>query len=108
MEKRTKIFEGDTVLNCLKQLLKEGYRPATIQETWKARTEKKIPNKWYDTGTIFKVGEFKFRKATLKELKNIEKMYEKGWRLAFLGYYYDGNYLYGNVNLYISGRFFGV
>ena len=93
---KIKIFDGSTVEEELRRLLEAGYRPATMEEVWKLRKENKIPNQWYDTGTIFIGGNV--RKATMKELKDIRKVYEKGGRLLFLGY--DGFDSYG--------RFVGV
>ena len=99
-----KIYKNDTVLNCLKKLLADGRRPATLKETYDLKKSGKIENTWYDTGTIYFEGNI--RKATMKELKNIEQFDEKGGRVLFLDNADNG--LDGDYNLNDDGRFVGV
>lgn len=105
MEKKIRVFDGGSVRVVLKKLLKAGYRPATLEETWKLREEKKIPFKWYDTGTMFFRG--KIRKATMSELDGIDYFYDRGGRLVFLGDL-DNLGLDGDNSLLNLGRFVGV
>ena len=99
-----KVFEESTMLECLKKMKEEGYRPATLKETWQLRKDKKVSDKGYDTGTIYLEGEV--RTATEEELENIKEVYNKGGRMLFL--YYDYNGLVGSSSLDDNGRFVGV
>ena len=98
-----KIFEGGTIKEILNRMLKEGYIPCNSETTHKYRKDNNI-KKWFDTRTLFIKGEF--RDATLSELKNIEKTYDKGGRLVCLYNNYNG--VNGNNVIYNIGRFLGV
>jgi len=98
-----KIFEDGTIKEVLNRMLKEGYIPCNSETTYNYRKKNNL-TKWFDTRTLFIKG--KFRDATLPELKNIEKTYDKGGRLVCL---YDGsNGFNGDYNGNNSGRFLGV
>ena len=99
-----KVFEDGTIKEVLNRMLKEGYIPCNSETTYKYRKDNNI-KKWFDTRSLYIKG--KFRDATLSELKNIEKTYDKGGRLVYLilingGFYGD----YDVVDIY--GRFLGV
>ena len=98
-----KIFEDGTIKEVLNRMLKEGYIPCNSETTYKYRKNNNI-TKWFDTRSLYIKG--KFRDATLSELKNIKKTYDKGGRLVYLSvinYGFDGG---SNINDY--GRFLGV
>lgn len=98
------IIESFSVVRCIKTLVKKKLRPATIQEVWKLSKERKIPKKFYDTGTLWYKGDFS--QVTLEQLKNIEQIYADVGRLLFL----DNDYMgFGGVSdLNYSGRFVGI
>ena len=98
-----KIFEDGTIKEVLNRMLKEGYIPCNLETTYKYRKDNNI-KKWFDTRTLYIKG--KFRDATLSELKNIKKTYDKGGRLVYLYDYNDG--FDGNGNINDDGRFLGV
>ena len=98
-----KIFEDGTIKEVLNRMLKEGYIPCNLETTHKYRKDNNL-KKWFDTGTLFIKGEF--RDATLSELKNIKRTYDKGGRLVYLYDYNDG--FDGNGNINDDGRFLGV
>ena len=98
-----KIFEDGTIKEVLNRMLKEGYIPCNSETTYKYRKDNNI-KKWFDTSTLYIKG--KFRDATLSELKNIEKTYDKEGRLVYLGIINGGFIGYGNISN--SGRFLGV
>jgi len=100
-----KIFEDGTIKEVLNRMLKEGYIPCNSETSYKYRKDNNI-KKWFDTRTLYIKG--KFRDATLSELKNIEKTYDKGGRLVCLD---DDDY--GGFGGYddfgnLGGRFLGV
>ena len=98
-----KIFEDGTIKEVLNRMLKEGYIPCNSETTYKYRKNNNI-TKWFDTRTLFIKG--KFRDATLSELKNIEKTYDKEGRLVCL---YGINYGFvGLTSINSNGRFLGV
>ena len=80
MKQQTKDFNNGTTLENIKQCLKEGYFPMSYEEFYKDR--EKLDN-WYCTSTLKYKG--KIQKATKKQLENIEKIYEDGGRLLWLG-----------------------
>ena len=98
-----KIFEDGTIKEVLNRMLKEGYIPCNSETTYKYRKDNNI-TKWFDTRSLYIKG--KFRNATLSELKNIEKTYDKGGRLVCLYNNYNG--VNGNNVIYNIGRFLGV
>ena len=98
-----KIFEDGTIKEVLNRMLKEGYIPCNSETTYKYRKDNNI-KKWFDTRSLYIKG--KFRDATLSELKNIEKTYDKGGRLVYLSN--DAIGFYGNYYIYDNGRFLGV
>ena len=98
-----KIFEDGTIKEVLNRMLKEGYIPCNLETTYKYRRDNNI-KAWFDTRTLHIKG--KFRDATLSELKNIKKTYDKGGRLVYLDDDNDG--FYGDDSLYNLGRFLGV
>jgi len=98
-----KIFEAGTIKEVLNRMLKEGYIPCNSETTYKYRKDNNI-TKWFDTRTLYIKG--KFRDATLSELKNIEKTYDKGRRLVYLDVNYVG--FSGNYYIFNGGRFLGV
>ena len=107
-----KIFEG-SVKSALENCLKEKYIPATIEQIYTLKKENpEIQKIWeeklFDSRNAFnkETGEIRF--LTLKELKNIEKMYNNGWRLLFVGNNYCNGVLYAYDRLGNSGRFLGV
>lgn len=97
-----KIYEGGTVKEELTKLLDDGYVPCSLKEVVVARNKREIPNKGYDTGTVYfwKVGDI--REATVKELRGIIKGDVKG-RVLFARDD-DSNGLNG-VSLYNFGHF---
>lgn len=105
---KIKIFEDRTVREELKNALewckKNNGHIADLDEIKKLKKEGKIPDQWYDTSWIELDGVR--RKATLKELKDIEKVYENGGRVLFLYNNFSG--LIGHGYLINSGRFVGV
>ena len=101
---KIKIFENETVKECLLQCITEGYFPATIKETYDLIKKGKIEDRWYTTSTYYYKGNMK--NITLKQIKNIKELYNKGLRLLFFN---DTNYgLSGNNYLNYNGRFVGV
>ena len=98
-----KIFKDGTIKEVLNRMLKEGYIPCNLETTYKYRKNNNI-TKWFDTSTLYIKG--KFRDATLSELKNIEKTYNKGGRLVYLSN--DGSGFLGNSDIDDNGRFLGV
>ena len=98
-----KIFEDGTIKEVLNRMLKEGYIPCNSETTYKYKKDNNI-TKWFDTRTLFIKG--KFRDATLSELKNIEKTYDKERRLMYLGN--DNGEFGGDYNVEDKGRFLGV
>ena len=98
-----KIFEDGTIKEVLNRMLKEGYIPCNLETTYKYRRDNNI-KRWFDTGTLFIKG--KFRDATISELKNIKRTYDKGGRLVYLYDYNDGFDGVNYINKY--GRFVGV
>jgi len=98
-----KVFEDGTIKEVLNRMLKEGYIPCNSETTYKYRKDNNI-KKWFDTRTLYIKG--KFRDATLSELKNIEKTYDKGRRLVYLDVNYVG--FSGNYYIFNGGRFLGV
>lgn len=108
MKPDIKIFENDTVLNCLKKCLAEGYLPATKEQILSFQKEGKIDkSKWYDTGTLIFPRSGEIRNATMEELQNIEETYNKGGRVLFLGFICSLG-LVGNNSLNNNARFVGV
>ena len=90
----------------LKNCLNKGYMPASYEEIFKLKKQGKIEeNRWYDSSTLIYNG--KIGKATLKQLKNIENIYEEKGRLLYVGYDGDGS-LYGDYYLDYDGCFVGV
>ena len=98
-----KIFEDGTIKEVLNRMLKEGYIPCNSETTHKYRKDNNI-KRWFDTRTLYIKG--KFRDATLSELKNIEKTYDKGGRLVYLSN--DGSGFDGDDSISLNGRFLGV
>jgi len=98
-----KIFKDGTIKEVLNRMLKEGYIPCNSETTHKYRKDNYI-KRWFDTRTLYIKG--KFRDATLSELKNIKKTYDKGGRLVFLDYSRSG--FDGDNYVNSSGRFLGV
>ena len=98
-----KIFEGGTIKEVLNRMLKEGYIPCNLETTHKYRKDNNL-KKWFNTRTLFIKG--KFRDATISELKNIKRTYDKGGRLVYLDYNYSG--FLGNNGIDYYGRFLGV
>lgn len=104
MKTKYQVFEG-TVQSALKTCLEAGFRPLTLKEVWMARDKKLIPWKFYDSSTIFLNGTI--RDATMNELKNIEKFYDKGG--VIIGSYCNGSlHTYSGFGLVSSGRFVGI
>ena len=101
---KIKIFEALTIKEALKSLLKEGYFPATLKQVYDLRELRKIREIGYDTSTLYLEGEI--QTITKEQLKNIEKIYQRGGRLLFLSSDYNG--LNGDSNLDNKGRFVGV
>jgi len=104
-KKDVKIFQGVNVKIVLARMLKQGFLPLSLTQVTKLRKQGIIPKQWYDTRTILYRG--KRRNATIKELQNIQKFYERGGCLVFAGNFDHGNYLFGS-NLSFNGRFVGV
>ena len=99
-----KIFEKGTVKEVLNRMLKEGYIPCNLETTYKYIRDNNI-KAWFDTRTLHIKG--KFRDATLSELKNIEKTYDKGGRLVYLDVNSSGFGGYDDFGN-LGGRFLGV
>lgn len=104
MKQETKIFEGGMMADCLERCLSEGYLPATVEEAWKWKKRNGYTS-WIDTSTLFMDG--KIRKATLKELINLNQIYGRGGRLLILTNDYHLHILDGDDDL-DNGRFLGI
>ena len=106
-----KIFEGN-VQSALENCLKEKYIPATIEEIYKLKKgnpeiQEIWKEKWFESRNAFNIKTGETCILTIEELENIEEMYNNGWRLFFVGYYY-GDVLSANDHLDNDGRFLGV
>jgi hypothetical protein len=103
-DKEYRVFEGKTLQEAMNRLLKAGFRPLTLKETFDYRKRTGQKGEWFDTATCYD-GNGNIREAVLKELKNLKGFYSKGGRLLFLGDYViiglDGC-------LYDDARFVGV
>ena len=100
-----KIFEDGTIKEVLNRMLKEGYIPCNLETTYKYRKDN-IIKKCFDTRTLYIKG--KFRDATLSELKNIEKTYNKRGHLVYLDNDNDGGGGFSGNGIGGGGRFLGV
>ena len=107
-----KIFEGN-VQSALENCLKEKYISATIEEIYQLKKENSEiqeiwKEKWFDSRNAFNIKTGEIRVFTLKELKNIEEMYNNDWRLIFVGYGDCSNGLSAGSHLVDDGRFLGI
>ena len=57
-----KIFEGGTIKEILNRMLKEGYIPCNSETTHKYRKDNNL-KKWFDTGTLFIKGKFRWQES---------------------------------------------
>lgn len=105
MEKEYQMYEGKTMQKAMDKLLADGAKPAfkTIKEAWKYK-QKHSPNKWIGLPFYFCRGEIK--RLTLKQCKNLQKIYDDEGRVLWLDGSSSG--LYGSNDLDLSGRWFGV
>ena len=103
-EKEIRIFEASTVLQAIKDMLKEGFLPMSYEEVYKWKITNK-DDRWLDTGTLVYKG--KIKTMTRKDLLNIEEIYNNYGRLLFVGNYFH-LILGGLDSLDGGGRFVGV
>ena len=111
MIEELKIFEKHPLKECIKECLDAGYFPATQKEFLEHKKNKTIKrlNDSFDTSTLVNFETQKFKDATLKELQNIEKTYNQGWRLVWVGSVGDdGSADGGNVLYNVNGRLLGI
>ena len=112
MIEELKIFEKHPLKECIKECLDAGYFPATQKEFLEHKKNKTIKrlNDSFDTSTLVNFETQKFKDATLKELQNIEKTYNQGWRLVWVSSVDDLNGIaYCSSDLYDnSGRLLGI
>jgi hypothetical protein len=100
-----KIFEGGKLKEEMKRCVEEGYFPATISQIGKLIKSKKIPKQGYDTGNV--IQDYKIRKITKKECFDLQKAYDDGVRVLFVGYYGSSG-LSGDYDIDNYGRVLGV
>jgi hypothetical protein len=90
MKQDIKVFERGTLMIALRDCLAEGFVPTNTVTIFKLITKGTIPVAWYNSRTILSPTDG-FRDATLAELKNPDKVYEKGgcfmyvWRPVLVG-----------------------
>lgn len=96
MKQKPKIFENGSVKESLERCLSEGYFPANLEQAWNWRRRNQFLF-YLATSTLFIDG--KVRDATLNELRNIEKVYERRGRLLFIS---DHNGGFGNELCYLG------
>jgi len=108
MKTEIKIFKNDTMKNCIKKALDEGYTILTLNEVLKFKKEGKIDkNKYFDSRTFgyIKNNKFVVKDLTKKELMDyVTDKWKFGRPLAFGNFYYD----VVGVNYLNFGRFVGV
>ena len=107
-----KIFEG-SIKSALADCLKEKYIPATIEQIYQLKKENPEiqeiwKEEWFESRNAFNKETGEIRGLTIKELKNIEKMYNNDWRLIFVGYGDCSNGLSAGSHLVDDGRFLGI
>ena len=78
-----KLFDCGTVLDCIKDMLDEGFLPEPVEQIEKLSNMGEIePKLGYSTGTIYYEGRIKI--ATVDELRRIEILYKIGARLFYV------------------------
>ena len=98
------LIEKPTMREAIKEMIKEGIRPLTIEEIWELRKEGKIKDQWYTAGTLWYQG--KFQHITFQQMKDIENIYADGGRLLCLGDLGYGG-LVSNYDLDYNARILG-